>query len=137
MNRNGFTLIELLVAVAIVGALAAIALPAYTQYVQRGHNVEAKAALTAWAAALHAEYMDTRRYSCIAKPENTEYFSYACALDAAHDYVLSATSTTRLDAKRALIYSLDGANRRQTTIKRDGNNSNSNCWLTDLNSTCN
>jgi type IV pilus assembly protein PilE len=40
---KGFTLIELMIAVAIVGLLAAVALPSYQAYLKRGHRSAAQA----------------------------------------------------------------------------------------------
>jgi len=57
-KQHGFTLIELMIVVAIIGILAAIALPAYQDYTKRAHITEGLS-LTAAAKTSVAEYFSS------------------------------------------------------------------------------
>lgn len=58
----GFTLMELMIAVAIVGILAAVAIPSYRESVARGQRAEAKAALLENAQFLERNFTVCNRY---------------------------------------------------------------------------
>jgi type IV pilus assembly protein PilE len=61
---RGFSLIELLVAIAIIGILASIAIPAYTSYVQRANRSDAKTQLLEAAAFLQRCFSQNNDYRC-------------------------------------------------------------------------
>ncbi|MBI2354917.1 MAG: prepilin-type N-terminal cleavage/methylation domain-containing protein [Deltaproteobacteria bacterium] len=61
-NRKGFTLIELLIVVAIIGILAAIAIPQFAAYRARGYNSAGNSDIKNIKTTLEAYYTDNQYY---------------------------------------------------------------------------
>ncbi len=61
-NEKGFTLIELLIVVAIIGILAAIAIPQFASYRQKAFDAAAQADIRTIKTNLEGYYTDNYFY---------------------------------------------------------------------------
>lgn len=60
---SGFTLIEMLIVVGMIAALAAIAVPAYSKYVQRSRRIEGQALINTIAQRQERFFSTYNRYA--------------------------------------------------------------------------
>lgn len=61
-SEKGFTLIELLIVVAIIGILAAIAIPQFASYRQKAYNSAAQSDVKNSKTSLESYYADYQKY---------------------------------------------------------------------------
>jgi type IV pilus assembly protein PilA len=64
-SQKGFTLIELLIFVAIIGILAAIAIPQFAAYRVRAYNSAAQSDLRNFKTAMEADFADNQQYQAM------------------------------------------------------------------------
>ena len=97
---RGFTLIEVMMVVAIVGILAAIALPNYSQYVMKGRRVDAKNALLDLAGRQERYFATHNQYTTTASELGygaDTSFPLAIIASGASHYSLSVAATGTAD----------------------------------------
>ena len=61
-GKKGFTLIELMIVIAIIGVLAAIAIPQFSAYRKRSFNSAAVSDLRNFKTAMETDYVDYQEY---------------------------------------------------------------------------
>jgi type IV pilus assembly protein PilA len=97
--RQGFTLIELMIVVAIIGILAAIAIPNFQRFQARSKQSEAKASLKAMFVSEKAFLQEKDRYSTLVgelgfSPERNNRYAYYLSADSALDDRSGTIATT-------------------------------------------
>ncbi len=145
-RAQGFTLIEVMITVAIVGILAAIAMPSYKSYVRRGQQPEAFNALADYRTKMEQYYQDNRNYGdttgtvCATSttanswngfvPPGAKYFTYACVTSSTGQaYTITATGSA--GQVNGDVYTIDqNGNRTTTVFKATTLSTPAQCWLT-------
>lgn len=133
--QKGFTLIELMITVAIIGILAAIAIPNYNAYVRKARMTDAFNQLSTYALRLEQNFQNNATYvssgttcSPAVSSLSSSDFAFTCT-GSATDFTATATGTGKM---LNYIFTIDAAGTRRTT--RFGGSSNLatalTCWST-------
>jgi type IV pilus assembly protein PilE len=137
---SGFTLIEVMVTVAIVGILAAIAIPSYSQYIQKTRRTDAQEKLLDMAAQQERWFFSNNQYAKQAAIDSVGggaskdnfYTVTITTNDAATTYSLTAKSNDdKSQSKDTDCWKFTLTNTgAKSAIKKDTGDNSKTCWQT-------
>jgi type IV pilus assembly protein PilE len=149
-RAGGFTLIEVMITVAIVAILAAVALPAYSDYVMRSKISEAISSLSDMRTRLEQFYLDNRAYptgpgQCKTSGADPllgeinlpakKYFVVTCTAMSTTAYTITATGEPLQGMSTDFKYTINESNARASEGP-GGHYTNPTCWATRKNGDC-
>jgi len=138
---GGFTLIEVMIVVAIVGVLAAIALPNYGDYVKRGKIIEATQRLSEARVKLEQYYLDNRKYTDGCANVRTgagtsDTFDLTCATPSDTTYTVKVTGIAA-QGMGSFDYSINEKNEKKTNgVAAGWSTGSGDCWVTRKDGSC-
>ena len=138
----GFTIAEVLIVVALVGVLAAIAVPQYGVYITRSRVLDAFTKLSDYRTRMEQYFLDHRSYvddsgSCGVRPAvvaAADSFEVACA-GSPRAFVYTATGVASKGMER-FIYTIDETGLRATLSLPNGWRRTAECWTIRADGSC-
>ena len=131
-KSQGFTVIEILVAVLIIGILAGIAMPQYTEHVLKGKLAEGMSLLSDLQIRQEQYYQDNRTYANGMTPRaaGQVFTSTSCAYRGGDTQTYTCTATA---SSIGYTYTVTESGAKTTTPP---SGTTVNCWLRSGGGTC-